>query len=162
MKRPPTEALRLNQGMPAYSAKKIVYYQDKRFMYKAYSRKKIIKQRKEIEVTTGYPPPASRAELEKEVRGLPSVREKQKKRRQSTETSSSSEHPISQSTELEMAETFDPVEYLESYEDIMGWAAPSFQAPDQQEFVDSSADEDIPPTVVPLDYTDFMEAGCGK
>jgi type IV secretory pathway TraG/TraD family ATPase VirD4 len=39
MKLPPTEALILNQGMPAYIAKKVVYYQDKRFRDKAYSHK---------------------------------------------------------------------------------------------------------------------------
>jgi type IV secretion system protein VirD4 len=41
MKLPPTEALILNQGMPPYIAKKVVYYQDKRFRDKAYSRRRI-------------------------------------------------------------------------------------------------------------------------
>ena len=41
MKLPPTEALILNQGMPPYIAKKVVYYMDSRFKDKAYSAKKI-------------------------------------------------------------------------------------------------------------------------
>jgi type IV secretion system protein VirD4 len=39
MKLPPTEALILNQGMPAYIGKKCVYYTDRRFKYKAFSKK---------------------------------------------------------------------------------------------------------------------------
>jgi type IV secretion system protein VirD4 len=84
MKLPPTEALILNQGMPPYIAKKVVYCQDKRFRDKAYSRQHI-KQNLRIgflpipfiktdrELVTGFLPPVARAELELEVSGLPSA-----------------------------------------------------------------------------------------
>ncbi|MDR3283833.1 MAG: type IV secretory system conjugative DNA transfer family protein [Treponema sp.] len=45
MKLPPTEALIFNQGMPAYRAKKVVYFMDGRFKRKAYSVKPVARER---------------------------------------------------------------------------------------------------------------------
>jgi type IV secretion system protein VirD4 len=137
MKLPPTEALILNQGMPAYIAKKCVYYEDKRFKHNAYSVKKHkfyrlygirIKEKtadrlkktplqslitvKEIEKKTGFEPPASRAQLEAECAGLPSQIEKAKKKEPDiTDSNIANESNIS-----EIAEEFDPLEYIENYE----------------------------------------------
>jgi type IV secretory pathway TraG/TraD family ATPase VirD4 len=87
MKLPPTEALIINQGAPPYIAKKVVYYQDKRFRDKAYSRQRIQRHARigflplpfiktDTELVTGFPPPATRVELELEIAGLPSAERK--------------------------------------------------------------------------------------
>jgi type IV secretion system protein VirD4 len=104
MKLPPSNALVLNQGMPAYIAKKIVYYMDARFKDKAYSTRNIQKTariplvtlplakgektlflpnpfapKKNVTARTGFPPP-SRSALLAGIRdpnqGLPSQRRK--------------------------------------------------------------------------------------
>jgi type IV secretion system protein VirD4 len=135
MKLPPTEALIFNQGMPAYIAKKCVYYEDGRFMHNAYSRRELKTYRlfgKKIsattaaslektilkkfvtvstkEIVTGYAPPKTRKELEAECAGLPSQIEKHKQE---------SIHPeeLSEKEKIELAaETnFNPLDYIEEY-----------------------------------------------
>lgn len=96
MKLTPSEALILNQGMCAYIAKKIVYYQDSRFKTKAYSK------------STGYPPPASRAELEKEIANLPSYQNKK------TETETVSSNTVRVEAKKE---NFDVISFLEGYKE---------------------------------------------
>jgi hypothetical protein len=105
MKLPPTEALILNQGMPPYLAKKVVYYMDKRFKDNAYSVRKLRKAPRiplltlkmgkkdlfislpnpvapKVTVTrqTGFAPPATRSALLAGIRdprwGLPSQKQK--------------------------------------------------------------------------------------
>jgi type IV secretion system protein VirD4 len=70
MKLPPSDALIINQGMPPYLAKKVVYYMDKRFKGKAYSPS----------AKTGIAPPLTRAALLAGARhpewGLPSQKGK--------------------------------------------------------------------------------------
>lgn len=97
IKLPPNEALILNQGMPAYIAKKICYYEDSRFKDKAYSTK----------TKTGFPPPASRAELEKEISGLPSFIQKQNIPKT---TGTASQIAVTEK------EAFNPVDFLMSYQ----------------------------------------------
>jgi hypothetical protein len=126
--------------MPPYIAKKVVYYQDKRFRDKAYSRRRIKRCARigfipipfiktDAELVTGFPPPASRAELELEVSGLPSA----EKSRAVRETSGP---PPKETPERESAEpdegdrSFDPCDFFESYESIEDCAAP-----DQRELV---------------------------
>jgi type IV secretion system protein VirD4 len=96
IKLPPNEALILNQGMPAYIAKKICYYEDSRFKNKAYSTK----------TKTGFPPPASRTELEKEISGLPSFVQKYN----TPKTITSSSQPVTDKA------AFNPVDFLMSYQ----------------------------------------------
>jgi type IV secretion system protein VirD4 len=107
MKLPPTEALILNQGMPPYIAKKVVYYMDKRFKNNAYSVRKIKRTARvelfrlplkkgplavsvpnpfaaKVTVTarTGFAPPATRQALLAGIRdpqwGLPSQKARRK------------------------------------------------------------------------------------
>jgi type IV secretion system protein VirD4 len=98
MKLPPNEALILNQGMPAYIAKKICYYEDSRFKDKAYSAKD----------GTGFPPPAAREELEKEIAGLPSFIQKHNASRTTTAAAQAA---------VAEKEAFNPVDFLMSYQD---------------------------------------------
>ena len=99
IKLPPNEALIFNQGMPAYIAKKIVYYEDSRFKNKAYSK------------STGFPPPASRKELEKEIANLPSYQK----------SKTASVQPVSPAASRNPAEAekeaFNPVDFIASYQE---------------------------------------------
>jgi type IV secretion system protein VirD4 len=102
MKLPPSEALALNQGMPPYIAKKVVYYMDARFKDKAYSTRSVKRfarvplplkaggralsipnpfaPRESAAVRSGFAPPSTRKELLAGVQdpkqGLPSQRER--------------------------------------------------------------------------------------
>jgi type IV secretion system protein VirD4 len=107
MKLPPTEALILNQGMPAYIAKKCVYYEDDRFKDKAYSVRTIHGKT----ITTGIKPPASRAELEKEIAGLPSHREKRRAAGAEHIEPKAVSEPAGQT-----ADQFDPLNFIGCYE----------------------------------------------
>jgi type IV secretion system protein VirD4 len=171
MKLPPDEALILNQGMPAYIAKKVVYYQDKRFRNKAYSRRKIKVYKKflfipipflweEKTVTTGFDPPATRKELELETAGLPS---NIKTAATITAMPVKTGHDISRprsggsvrmvppphdetATATTEAGLFNPVDYIESFDSVEAFAAPS---------VVPLEDTEPPPTVIPWQETDF-------
>jgi type IV secretion system protein VirD4 len=166
MKLPPTEALILNQGMPPYIAKKVVYYQDKRFRDKAYSRQHI-KQNLHIgflpipfiktdrELVTGFAPPATRAELELEVSGLPSAQTERN-------TARKSEPVIPQHTETpeqegmepdEWERSFNPCDFSESYESIEDCAAP-----DQRELRETEP----PPIVIPVSSAMFAGGGASR
>jgi type IV secretion system protein VirD4 len=137
MKLPPTEALILNQGMPAYIAKKCVYYEDRRFMKNAYSRRELtirrflgVKIKAETasflektflkpcvttgkkEITTGFAPPASRKELEAEAAGLPSQIEKRGREKKEKNP----EPAVSDERTRELSEQFDPLNYIEQYD----------------------------------------------
>jgi type IV secretory pathway TraG/TraD family ATPase VirD4 len=104
IKLPPNEALILNQGMPAYIAKKICYYEDSRFKDKAYSSK----------TGTGFPPPASRQELEKEIACLPSF--------QKTQTASVQSVSAPSDSAAAEQDAFNPVDFIASYqEDEVGF-----------------------------------------
>jgi type IV secretion system protein VirD4 len=136
LKLPPTEALILNQGMPPYIAKKCVYYEDKRFKDNAYSLRivetsyifgfKISKDRakklkesifkflvKTIvkEEMTGFKPPSTRQELEKEFMNLPSQILKR-----SNTILTEYETIIKQEDLKEAAMQFDPLEFIDIYE----------------------------------------------
>jgi type IV secretion system protein VirD4 len=133
MKLPPTEALIFNQGMPPYIAKKCVYYEDKRFMNGAYSRReqticrlsgvkiksgtaaflektplKPFVSVKKKETVTGFKPPASRKELEAEAAGLPSQIEKRKRQNADPEAGGGGGAQRD-------AEPFDPLQFIEEY-----------------------------------------------
>jgi type IV secretion system protein VirD4 len=164
MKLPPTEALILNQGMPPYIAKKVVYYQDTRFKDKAYSRHRIRRCARlgfipipfintERELVTGFPPPAARAELELEISGLPSA---QKER---GNTAGKREPVIPRHTETpepeepepdEWERSFNPCDFIESYESLEDCAAP-----DQRELRESEP----PPIVIPVSSGMFSGGG---
>jgi type IV secretion system protein VirD4 len=109
MKLPPSEALVLNQGMPPYIAKKVVYYMDPRFKDKAYSTRKAKRfarlplpalpfaggrapsipnpfaPRETVPVRSGFAPPATRKELlagiQDPIQGLPSQKATQTPKR---------------------------------------------------------------------------------
>jgi hypothetical protein len=172
MKLPPDEALILNQGMPAYIAKKVVYYEDERFRNNAYSRREVKVHKKFLfipipfcyrkekkTVTTGFAPPATRKELELEIAGLPS---NMKKTAPLTAMPAKSGRAISglgpavnPGRPLPMpdaepdtpAEDFNPVDYIESYYRIEAFTAPSIVP-----FDDDTAS---PPTVIPWQEHDF-------
>jgi type IV secretion system protein VirD4 len=156
MKLPPTEALILNQGMAPYIAKKVVYFMDKRFKGNAYSRR-TVKRFKKIgfipllfiteltEITTGFPPPATRRELEQEFNGLPSRQIKPKP--QQINRLPSQSKPDEQKIE-EKEGLFNPIDYLESYESSEAFAAPA-QYPIE--------DTEPPPIVIPLDFDAFSQ-----
>jgi type IV secretion system protein VirD4 len=148
MKLPPTEALILNQGMPAYIAKKCVYYEDERFKYNAYSVKtitsyrlcgmkikekwaqffektplasKIVVSKKKI--TTGIEPPSSREKLEKECAGLPSQIAKAKQKEGKNKEMSESD-AVTADKLNEISSAFDPLEFIQSSDDtgeFDGW-----------------------------------------
>jgi type IV secretion system protein VirD4 len=166
MKLPPTEALILNQGMPPYIAKKVVYYQDKRFRDKAYSRQRIKRYARigfipipfiktDTELVTGFPPPATRTELELELSGLPSAEqisetasadEKVKERRGETAEPEGMEP-------LEEDRSFNPCDFIESYESIEDCAAP-----DQRELRETEP----PPIVIPVSSAMFSAGGASR
>jgi type IV secretion system protein VirD4 len=166
LKLPPDEALILNQGMPAYIAKKVVYYQDPRFCNNAYSRRKIRAPKKilgipipflygEKTVTTGFAPPAAREELEREAAGLPSNLKKTKTAtalptRNSPAVAGNTGHiPIPDPDPAEAAEEsglFNPIDYIESFDGIEPFAAPS---------IVPLEDAEPPPTVIPWEESDF-------
>jgi type IV secretion system protein VirD4 len=168
MKLPPNEALILNQGMPAYIAKKIVYYHDKRFCNKAYSRKKIRVHKKilffpipflfaEKTVTTGFAPPATRKELELEAAGLPSnikisaavIAEPGQQitaKRPAAPAPAPDSQLLNHATE---AASFNPVDYIETFDAVEDFAAPS---------IIPFEDTEPPPTVIPWQETDFRGA----
>jgi type IV secretion system protein VirD4 len=158
MKLPPTEALILNQGMPPYIAKKVVYYQDPRFKDNAYSRRTIRRCRRAggipipftaetIERTTGLPPPVTREDLEKEAAGLPSARERADRLFQPKRL------PVDAAPQAEAAaetgDAFNPVEFLESYDPL-------------EADVDRTSafdDDEPPPIVIPLNINPFGKGG---
>jgi type IV secretion system protein VirD4 len=135
MRLPPTEALILNQGMPAYIAKKCVYYEDDRFKNKAYSVRTINGKT----ITTGIKPPSSRAELEKEIAGLPSqIAKQQAVQAEKTEPITVSE-PVKQT-----ADQFDPLNFIGCYE------APDQMIPEScRNFDDPALQENIGPVSIP-------------
>jgi hypothetical protein len=166
MKLPPNEALILNQGMPAYIAKKVVYYHDKRFKNNAYSRKTIRVYKKfffipipfwytEKTVTTGFAPPATRRELERETAGLPSNMKKVnvtattipvKDSPAVTVRTGRPEPAPEPMNGAEEAGLFNPADYIESFDTVEAFAAPS---------VVPLEDSEPPPTVIPWQDTDF-------
>jgi type IV secretion system protein VirD4 len=157
MKLPPTEALILNQGMPAYIAKKVVYYMDRRFKDKAYSRQEV-KRHKRLgciplpfitetsEKTTGFVPPSTRKELELELSGLPSARKK------TVEHTAIPARPVPGTQTVTAGEEapgeFNPIDYLESYDSIEEFAAPL-----QSEL----EDVETPPLVIPFNVRSFSK-----
>jgi type IV secretion system protein VirD4 len=164
MKLPPTEALILNQGMPPYIAKKVVYYQDKRFRNKAYSRKRIQRCARigflpipfikaDTELITGSPPPATRAELELEISGLPSAGHIH----ETPTTVERAEAGREETAEPEGMEpdagdrSFNPCDFIESYESIEDCAAP-----DQRELRETEP----PPIVIPVSSAMFSKGGA--
>jgi type IV secretion system protein VirD4 len=149
MKLPPTEALILNQGMPPYIAKKAVYYMDSRFKDKAFSRQTSTRLKRlgfiplpfikeTIEKTTGFPPPATRKELEAEIAGLPSFH--QEKESKISRKTPSAPKEAAADERPEAGEGFNPVEYLESYKHDDTW--PGYQA--------ENPENEPPPIVIPL------------
>jgi type IV secretion system protein VirD4 len=158
MKLPPTEALILNQGMPAYIAKKVVYYMDKRFKDKAWSRQ-TVKRLKRLgfipipfitelrEKTTGFMPPSTRKELENELAGLPSALKKPATKALPSVKPGAAVQPDAAGEET--PGEFNPIEYLESYDSIEDFAAP---------LQTDLADEEAPPLVIPFNVRTFLKA----
>jgi type IV secretion system protein VirD4 len=154
MKLPPTEALILNQGMPPYIAKKVVYYQDKRFRDKAYSHQRIKQDlrigflpipfiKTDRELVAGFAPPATRAELELEVSGLPSAQTDSKTTKKIEQVKSSHTEAVEDEgmEPDEWERSFNPCDFIESYESIEDCAAP-----DQRELRETEP----PPIVIPV------------
>jgi type IV secretion system protein VirD4 len=160
MKLPPTEALIINQGMPAYIAKKCVYYEDKRFMNNAYSRR----ETKKGEIVTGFRPPASRKELEAECAGLPSQIEKRNKEKIDLDIASGKEK-----LSIAELEQFDPLQYIENYDgpeaNILPVSCVAINDNDNNE-IPIPADEESPPKTIyetlAIDSTYFAEPGVYK
>jgi hypothetical protein len=167
MKLPPTEALILNQGMPPYIAKKVVYYQDKRFRDKAYSRQHI-KQHLRIgflpipfiktdgELVTGFPPPAARAELEMEVSGLPSAQTERGGAAEKREPAIPRHTETPEPENMEPSDwerSFNPCDFIESYESIEDCAAP-----DQRDLKPTEP----PPIVIPVSSAMFQGGGAAR
>jgi type IV secretion system protein VirD4 len=159
MKLPPTEALILNQGMPPYIAKKVVYYQDKRFRDKAYSRKRIKRCARiaflpvpfikaDTELVTGFPPPATRVELEAEIAGLPSAERTGKKPEPVNAVHEETAEPEGIEPD-EGDRSFNPCDFIESYESIEDCAAP-----DQRELRETEP----PPIVIPVSSAMFSSS----
>jgi type IV secretion system protein VirD4 len=140
MKLPPTEALILNQGMPAYIAKKCVYYEDDRFKDKAYSVRSVNGRT----ITTGIKPPSTRAELEKEIAGLPSQEIKRKTEKQQAEKNKTLDSPELTKT---AAAQFDPLNFIGGYE-----------APDQM-IPESCRNFTVTNTVIPDAVSEDEPAG---
>jgi type IV secretion system protein VirD4 len=163
MKLPPTEALIINQGAPPYIAKKVVYYQDKRFKDKAYSRRRIQRHARigflplpfiktDTELVTDFPPPAARAELELEIAGLPSA-ERKRERLKPAEGKKPENPGTAEAERTEPDEgdrSFNPGDYIESYESIEDCAAP-----DQRELREAEP----PPIVIPVSSAMFSGGG---
>jgi type IV secretion system protein VirD4 len=163
MKLPPTEALILNQGMPPYIAKKVVYYQDTRFKDKAYSRRRIRRCARigfipipfikvDAELVTGFSPPATRAELELEIAGLPSAEQIRDipVRAQGAEAGREEPTEPERMEPLEGERTFNPCDFIETYESIEDCAAP-----DQRELEETEP----PPSVIPVSSGMFSGGG---
>jgi type IV secretion system protein VirD4 len=157
MKLPPTEALILNQGMPAYIAKKVVYYMDKRFKDKAYSRRTVKRLKRLgfiplpfivelVEKTTGFMPPSTRKELENELAGLPSALKKPAENAMPPARPKTAAQ--ADAAEGETSGGFNPIEYLESYDSIADFAAP---------LQGDLADEAAPPLVIPFNVRTFFK-----
>ena len=151
MKLPLDEALILNHAMPTYIAKKVVYYMYPRFKDKAYSVRKITAHKKllgiiptpftyEKTVQTGFPPPATRELLEKELIGLPSYQLLHGQKHK-TEAVVNNTHTLKE----EVAE-FNPVDYIQSYADIADFASP---------YQGELYDDEPPPTTIPLNADSF-------
>jgi type IV secretion system protein VirD4 len=166
MKLPPTEALIINQGAPPYIAKKVVYYQDKRFRDKAYSRQRIQRHARigflplpfiktDAELVTGFPPPATRAELELEIAGLPSA-ERKRERSKPAENRKPENTGTAEAERTEPDEgdrSFNPCDYIESYGSIEDCAAP-----DQRELKPAEP----PPIVIPVTSAMFSGGGVPR
>jgi type IV secretion system protein VirD4 len=161
MKLPSTEALILNQGMPAYIAKKVVYYMDRRFKDKAFSRQTIHRHKRlgcipipfimeTHEKTTGFVPPSTRKELELELSGLPSSQKNTAEK--ISPAAGIRQTGIAQTdiTKEETAGEFNPIEFLESYDSIEDFAAPL-----QSEIEDA----EVPPLVIPFNVRSFSKEG---
>ena len=151
MKLPPNEALILNHSMPAYIAKKVVYYEDYRFKDKAYFVKEITVHKKILgiiptgetykkTIQTGFAPLTTRSLLERELEGLPSY-DLLHQNRINTQKNNNQ-----QDVEMEKVPQFSVSDYFETYTDITGWASPY-----QGELVD----DEPPPTTVPLTSDSF-------
>jgi hypothetical protein len=143
MRLPPTEALILNQGMPAYIAKKCVYYEDLRFKDKAYSVRTLHGKT----VITGFKPPATRAELEKEIAGLPSWIAKQQAVRAGT---AGTVEPITTTEPVrQTANQFDPLNFIGCYE------SPDQIIPEScKTFTDAAVQENFPDASVQENFVD--------
>jgi hypothetical protein len=166
MKLPPTEALILNQGIPPYIAKKVVYYQDKRFKDKAWSRQHIKQHlrigflpipfiKEDAEVVTWFPPPATRTELELELSGLPSAEQIREipapAKRIETKHDETSEGECAEPGEGDRS--FNPCDFIESYDSIEDCAAP-----DQRELHEAEP----PPIVIPVSSAMFSGGGVPR
>jgi type IV secretion system protein VirD4 len=160
MKLPPTEALIMNQGAPPYIAKKVVYYMDRRFKDKAYSRQTVKRHKRlgfiplpfitEItEKTTGFMPPATREELELEVSALPSSIRTKAVPKTIPAARPEARVPAPVIPE-ESSDEFNPLDYLESYDSIEEFASP---------LPSESGDGEKPPLVIPFDIRSFSKEG---
>ncbi len=130
---------------------------DSRFKDKAYSRQEKIKEHKILGIsyreptktiiTTGFAPPATRAELEREFMNLPSNRNKKTISVNVDTKESTSE--ILDLFEEQGAEEFNPVDYISNYEDIADFSPPVLSL--------AEIELEHPPKIVPFNVLELMD-----
>ena len=156
MHMPPDCLLIMNQGMPAYIAKKVVYYMDKRFKYKTYS------EDKKGNCKTGWLAPYEEKQIRAIVKALPSNQKKQagestadviKRAYDALPEEQKRPKDLNRVTVDEPEKQWNIDEYLENYEaDMEEWDSPA----DMREKVN---DEPPPKSASfsPEDFTNGMK-----
>lgn len=144
-KLPYTDCIVMAEGMPPYMGKKLAYYDDDRFRTKVY-----FENQETGEVKTGFLPPYSQDEINREVAGLPSNIKRIEEEK--VEEIQSKERIETTKQETEKKE-FDPVSFLETYLADDNGNCEEWDSPWDGEIND---DNDEPPpkiaTFVPEDF----------
>ena len=144
-KLPYTDCIVMAEGMPPYMGKKLAYYDDDRFRTKVY-----FENQDTGEVKTGFLPPYSQEEINREVAGLPS--NVKRREEEKVEEIQSKERIETTKQETEKKE-FDPVNFLETYLSDESGNCEDWDSP-WEGYVEDDNDEPPPKiaTFVPEDF----------
>lgn len=144
-KLPYTDCIVMAEGMPPYMGKKLAYYDDDRFRTKVY-----FENQDTGEVKTGFLPPYSQEEINREVAGLPS--NVKRREEEKVEEIQSKERIETTKQETEKKE-FDPVNFLETYLSDENGNCEDWDSP-WEGYVEDDNDEPPPKiaTFVPEDF----------
>ena len=144
-KLPYTDCIVMAEGMPPYMGKKLAYYDDDRYRTKVY-----FENQDTGEVKTGFLPPYSQEEINREVAGLPS--NVKRREEEKVEEIQSKERIETTKQETEKKE-FDPVNFLETYLSDENGNCEDWDSP-WEGYVEDDNDEPPPKiaTFVPEDF----------
>ncbi|WP_149554521.1 type IV secretory system conjugative DNA transfer family protein [Treponema pectinovorum] len=146
-KLPYEDCIILGHNMPPYMGKKNIFYADERFSWKVFNENVDTGK-----VETGFAAPYTQKEIDDEVYMLPS----QVKKRENRGEEEKKESVIKESErETFEKESFDPINFLETYQADENGYVEEWDAPMDVELDDGEP----PPTVSPFSLDDFDNEG---